>query len=74
MVYLELIELKFWGLNYDIRKNISRRSIEDSNIDIHFKDDDSSLINDEEYQEKQDSSFSSEKDSKSSQSTNKENN
>ena len=71
MVYLEIIELKFWGLNYDIRKNISRRSVEDSNIDIHFKDD-SSLINEEEYQEKQDSSFSSEKDSKSSQSTKNE--
>ena len=73
MVYLEIIELNFCGLNYDVRKNITDRSIADSNVDIHFEDDSGLLNEEEEYQEKQDSSFSSEKASKSSHSTNKEN-
>ena len=35
--YLELIEFNFCGLNYNLKKNILERSIQDSNIEL-FKD------------------------------------
>ena len=70
MVYLEIIELHFCGLNYDLRKNITSRSILDSNININIPIDEE-LINDKEYQESKESSFSSEQASKSSISASK---
>ena len=62
LINLEFIELNCYGLNYNLRKNISERSIED----INEKFNDSGLIKDEEYLERSESSFSSEKASKSS--------
>ena len=34
LIYLELIELNFWGLNYNLRKNILKRSSDDSKIEL----------------------------------------
>ena len=64
IIFLELIELNFCGMNYNLRKSIMARSIIDSNTDINI--DDSGLIKEEEYHEKSESSFSSEKASQSS--------
>ena len=64
IIFLELIELNFCGMNYNLRKSIIARSIIDSNTDITI--DDSGLIKEEEYHEKSESSFSSEKASQSS--------
>ena len=36
IIYLEIIELNFCKLNYNLRKYIIERSIEDSNTDIHL--------------------------------------
>jgi hypothetical protein len=44
LIYLEIIELHFCKLNYNIRKNIIERSIEDSNTDID-EDDNNLLFN-----------------------------
>ena len=43
-IYLEIIELNFCKLNYNIRKKIIERSIEDSNTDID-EDDNNLLFN-----------------------------
>ena len=42
MIYLEIIELNFCGLNYNLRKNIRNRSEED--IQKIIDDQDESLI------------------------------
>ena len=44
LIYLEIIELHFCKLNYNIRKTIIERSIEDSNTDID-EDDNNLLFN-----------------------------
>ena len=36
LIYLEIIELNFCQLDYNIRINIIKRSNEDSNTDIHL--------------------------------------
>ena len=40
LVFLEIIELNFCGLNKNLKKNIMNRSIEDSNISNIYEDDD----------------------------------
>ena len=36
LIYLEIIELNFCGFNYYLRRNITQRSIEDTNMGINF--------------------------------------
>lgn len=68
LINLEFIELNCCGLNYNLRKYIAERSIEE----INRRTQDSALLKDEEvqedkeYEEREGSSFSSEKASKSS--------
>ena len=50
LIYLEIIELHFCGLQYDLKKYIIRRSIKD--IDGNFTIDESSIMDDN--QEKED--------------------
>ena len=35
LIYLELFELNFCGLNYNLRKNILKRSLEDSKMEFN---------------------------------------
>ena len=46
LVFLEIIELKFWGLNKNLKKNIELRSITDSAI---YDDDDDEYDDDERH-------------------------
>ena len=39
LVYFEIIELNFWGLNYNLRRKIIERSIEDANQRMSINDD-----------------------------------
>ena len=63
MIYLELIELNFCGLNYNLKKCIIRRSIQD--LDFRVKYESISLFNDEDVEEEEEKedkiSFSSNK-------------
>ena len=34
LIYLEILELKFWGLNKNITKNIIKRGNDEMNIDL----------------------------------------
>ena len=45
LIYLELIELNFCGLNYNLRKNILKRSSDDSKIEL---DNNNNVENEEE--------------------------
>ena len=47
MIYLEIIELNFCKLNYNLRKYINDRSAKDSNKDNNIE----SIINDDEESE-----------------------
>ena len=48
LVYLEIIELNFWGLNFNLKKNIIKRSIEDTINEISSGDEQNeSLIEDD---------------------------
>jgi hypothetical protein len=48
LVYLEIIELNFWGLNFNLKKNIVKRSIEDAIEEISSDDEQNeSLIDDD---------------------------
>ena len=45
MIYIELIELKFCKLDYHLRTNIERRSIEDTRLFANENDDKSEDLN-----------------------------
>ena len=36
LIYLEILELKFWGLNKNITKNIIKRGNDEMNIDLRM--------------------------------------
>ena len=55
LIYLELIELKFCKLNYNLRKNIIKRSIDDINQSIGYEG-----FNEEDEQSEKDNSKISE--------------
>ena len=38
LIYLEILELKFWGLNKNITKNIIERGKDEINIDLRMSD------------------------------------
>ena len=38
LIYLEILELKFWGLNKNITKNIIKRGNDEMNIDLRMSD------------------------------------
>ena len=44
LIYLEILELKFWGLNKNITKNIIKRGNDEMNIDLRMSED--SIISD----------------------------
>ena len=48
LVYLEIIELNFWGLNFNLKKNIIKRSIEDSINEISSGDEQSESLSDDD--------------------------
>lgn len=58
LVYTELIELNFWNLNYNLKKNIIKRSLEDSTPTelINNVNNDDSIINENENKNNNDDS------------------
>jgi hypothetical protein len=39
LIYLEILELKFWGLNKNITKNIIERGTDEINLDLRMSED-----------------------------------
>ena len=35
LIFLEIIELNFWGLNKNLKKNIESRALKESSLDIN---------------------------------------